>query len=107
MASVFVRDASAVSRLYSQIVSPLAAFSAITDAPGCTRYITPCETIGMLSWLPFGSSFVHAVFSCWTLRRLMNSSGLYRCASYVRLYINQSSGGGLTRASVDTPASFF
>src|SRR6478672_2284052 len=103
MASVLVRDASGVSRLYSQIASPFVAFNAMTDAPGCTRYITPCDTIGMLSWLPFGNSFVHAVFNCGTLRRLMNSSGLYRWASYVRLYISQSSGGGVTSMSVDTP----
>src|SRR5947207_7898715 len=37
----------------------------------------------------------------------MNSSGLYLWASYVRLYISQSSGGGVTSLSVDTPGSFF
>src|SRR5258706_597611 len=33
--------------------------------------------MGMLSWLPAGMAFVHAVFSWLTLRRFTNSSGLY------------------------------
>src|SRR6185436_17100058 len=61
----------------------------------------------MLSCVPAGSSFVHALFNCGTLRRLTNSSGLYRCASYVRLYISQSSGAGRSSISVETPGTLF
>src|SRR3954451_1704332 len=58
--------------------------------------------MGMPSCVPVPMSFVQAVFSWLTLRRLMNSNGLKRCASYVRLYISQSSGLGFSSISLVT-----
>ena len=70
-----------VSRQYSQIRSPLVALSASTPALGLTTYITPCATIGVVSWVPAVSPRVHAILSPLTLPRLTWSSGLKRCSS--------------------------
>ena len=63
--------------------------------------MTPRYTSGMLSTFPIApSSCVHVVLSWPTFCRVICFSGLNRCASYVRLYINQSSGLGFTSISV-------
>src|SRR5215471_6524571 len=106
MASVLVRDCAAASRLYSQIRFPFVASSAQTVAPGSAMYITPRYTIGIPSIVPAGIGLLHAVVNRETLPRSICVSGLNRCASYVRLYISQSSGLGLTSISVVTGTNF-
>ena len=69
-------------------------------------YITPRYTSGMLSTVPIPSSCVHATFSWPTFCRVICLSGLKRCASYVRLYISQSSGLGFSSISFVTGVNF-
>src|SRR6185503_13247901 len=56
----------------------------------------------MLSWLPIPSSFLKTWRSCPTFCLVICFSGLKRCASYVRLYISQSSGLGFASISFVT-----
>src|SRR5262249_41501764 len=78
------------------------ASNAATPEPGRIRYMTPRYTSGMLSRVPVPSSCIHATLSWPTFCREICFSGLNRCASYVRLYISQSSGLGFSSISVVT-----
>jgi hypothetical protein len=53
----------------------------------------------MLSWVPVPSSFLNTSRSWPAFCPVICVSGLNRCASYVRLYISQSSGLGFASIS--------
>jgi hypothetical protein len=64
------------SRTYSQIRSPVAAFSAWMRSPWLWRYMTPSYTSGVVSWRPSVMFQAHASRSSPTLSLLIWSSGL-------------------------------
>src|SRR5690606_15781484 len=109
-ASALMRDDACPSGVYVHSSSPVAASSATTSLgpsrpPGVTRYMTPLYTSGMISIVPGGSGFVQTLSRSPTLSRSIWSSGLKRCASYVRLYISQSAGSGRSRTPSVTGAA--